>query len=145
MLTTASLSSIWKIFGLSHTAKVLSAFAVGMPRKSTGLNSNSLTSVTSTLFPVCSSIIEAICLTPCDLPTPGAPHSMTEGNRFRGFPDLISAMYASLSWSTALPIVIALLLFIPANMMIPPKDQYIFRYHTEKLSPCTQYSRIICL
>jgi hypothetical protein len=89
-LITSEESSIWKIWGLSHTASVLSALAVGMPLRSTGLNSKSLTSVITTLFPVFSEISFATWRIPCDLPTPGGPHSITDGKLFREIPKLIS-------------------------------------------------------
>jgi hypothetical protein len=79
---------------------------VGIPLRSTGLKRSNRTSVTTTFLSVFSSIFFATCLTPCDLPTPGEPHIITEGKVRKGNEDLINDMYAAESNDTALLTVI---------------------------------------
>ena len=61
-----------------------------MPLKSTGLNSESLTSFTTTFFPVFFSKSFAILYTDSDLPTPGAPQSIIVDVSLGAFPEFNS-------------------------------------------------------
>lgn len=94
-----------KICGFSQTASVLSAFEVGIPRRSIGLKGATahrwyvpFSCLTLYFFP--------ICRTACDLPTPGAPHNITDGNFLIGTFALIILQYAVVSSSTSLLIFI---------------------------------------